>query len=87
MKIRSIIYIAALVVIAAALVIAASFLNQESEESTYTFEHHEDGVTVLSETYHVDQIYKSMKGPQSTQEFPLTENGERELVWIHCNCI
>lgn len=88
MKNKSIVLILAFVVIAAAAAIAVLTLHKDSKDTedtqagTSSVEHQEDGVTVLSETYHVDQIYKSMKGPQSTQEFPLSENGERELVWI-----
>ena len=62
--------------------IIVSTLHKDSKEASYTFERHDGGITVLSETYEVDQIYKSMKGPQSTQEFPLSEGGGRELVWI-----
>jgi len=37
---------------------------------------------ILSETYVVDKIYKSMKGPQSTEEVFLMERDNDELVWV-----
>jgi hypothetical protein len=45
----------------------------------------EDGIrehTVLSDTYEIDKIYKSMKGPKSTQEVYLSKSGRPELLWI-----
>src|SRR5579871_4232775 len=36
---------------------------------------------ILSPVYTVDRIYKSMEGPQSTQQVTLLE-GPPELVWI-----
>lgn len=37
---------------------------------------------VLSQVYHVDQKYKSMKGPQSTHQFNLGDPAKDELVWV-----
>lgn len=45
-------------------------------------ERDETGLTVLSDTYEIDQIYKSMKGPQSTQELSISEDNEPKLIWI-----
>lgn len=45
-------------------------------------ERDETGLTVLSDTYVIDQIYKSMKGPESTQELYASKNGEPELIWV-----
>ena len=36
----------------------------------------------LSDTYVVDRIYRSMKGPQSTQSLTLLDTEEPELLWI-----
>lgn len=66
--------LAALVVIIAVLVLLRS--------GTSTFEGGEKGLTVLSETYEIDRIYRSMKGPESTQELSLSDDGERDLIWI-----
>ena len=37
---------------------------------------------VLSEVYHVDQIYRSMKGPSSQQVVYLGDPEHPELVWV-----
>jgi len=37
---------------------------------------------VLSRVYHVDKKYKSMMGPQSTNEFHLGDPAKNELVWV-----
>ena len=37
---------------------------------------------VLSKVYHVDQIYKSMMGPYSTENVYLLETKEPEVLWI-----
>ncbi len=37
---------------------------------------------MLAPVYHVDKIYKSMTGPQSTSEFFLVDAKNPELVWI-----
>jgi len=42
----------------------------------------EKSKTVLSKTYHLDQIYKSMKGPKSTQKVYLLESDRPELLWL-----
>lgn len=39
-------------------------------------------VEVLSQTYTVDRLYKSMQGPQSTQEVRLSSAEPPELLWI-----
>lgn len=39
-------------------------------------------LAVLSQTYTVDQLYKSMKGPQSNQEVYLFDPDKPELIWI-----
>ncbi len=38
--------------------------------------------TLMSKTYFVDRKYRSMKGPQSTQEFMLGDASKPELVWV-----
>ena len=38
--------------------------------------------TIVSPTYHVDKIYKSMKGPESTHQFNLPDLEENDLIWI-----
>jgi hypothetical protein len=37
---------------------------------------------ILAPVYHVDRIYKSMTGPQSTSEFYLADEKAPELLWI-----
>jgi hypothetical protein len=37
---------------------------------------------ILAPVYHVDRIYKSMAGPQSTSEFHLVDEKNPELLWI-----
>ncbi len=37
---------------------------------------------VLSQVYHVDDIYKSMRGPQSTEHVALRPGAPAELLWI-----
>lgn len=37
---------------------------------------------LLAPVYHVDRIYKSMTGPQSTEEFRLVDGETPELLWI-----
>ncbi len=44
--------------------------------------HLTDGVDVLSTTYDIDRIYKSMTGPWSRQDICYSETGKPELVWI-----
>jgi hypothetical protein len=36
----------------------------------------------LAPVYHVDRIYKSMTGPQTTEEFRLVDAAKPELLWI-----
>ncbi|MCO4743928.1 MAG: hypothetical protein KC912_04010 [Proteobacteria bacterium] len=38
--------------------------------------------TVLSEPYHIDDRYMSMRGPWGQQKFDLIDGGEPELLWI-----
>ncbi|MEM6789217.1 MAG: hypothetical protein AAF928_17350 [Myxococcota bacterium] len=38
--------------------------------------------TVLSQTYHIDKKYPSMKGPSSMQKVALLDGAEPELLWI-----
>ena len=40
-----------------------------------------DSVVVLSDSYDVDRIYRSMMGPRSREYVALSE-GEPELVWV-----
>lgn len=45
----------------------------------------EDGIrehTVLSDTYEIDKIYKSMKGPNSRQKVYLSKSERPELLWL-----
>ncbi|MBM4358721.1 MAG: hypothetical protein FJ096_11510 [Deltaproteobacteria bacterium] len=37
---------------------------------------------LLAPVYHVDRIYKSMTGPQTTEEFRLVDGAKPELLWI-----
>ena len=39
-------------------------------------------VEVLSQTYTIDRLYKSMQGPQSSQEVRLSDANPPELLWI-----
>ncbi|MBI3324230.1 MAG: hypothetical protein HYZ92_03025 [Candidatus Omnitrophica bacterium] len=39
-------------------------------------------ISVLSKTYTIDRIYRSMKGPASTQEITLFDARPPELLWI-----
>lgn len=41
-----------------------------------------DSKVVLSDIYTIDDLYKSMMGPASTQEILLLESAEPELLWI-----
>lgn len=43
---------------------------------------HEGELTVLSDTYEINRIYKSMKGPASVHEIVLSETKDPELLWI-----
>jgi hypothetical protein len=65
----------------AALLTAAAALPAEAEAATEQAPAVR-GKTVLSRVYTVDQLYKSMKGPASTQNVELGEGGEAELMWI-----
>ena len=42
----------------------------------------EKNALVLSKTYTIDRIYKSMEGPQSTQPIRLATESTSEVVWI-----
>lgn len=67
----------ALLLVAVALSTAGcAFGSDEAHAATAEAE------TVLSPTYTVDRIYRSMTGPYSTQEVVLGEAGESELMWI-----
>jgi len=52
---------------------------QDMVDSLFT---NERKLTVLSDVYNVNRIYKSMKGPQSTKEIYLVKSEEPELLWI-----
>lgn len=39
-------------------------------------------ITFLSDIYEIDGIYKSMKGPSSTEEIRLIDSEKPELIWI-----
>ena len=41
-----------------------------------------DRLVTLSQVYDVNQIYKSMKGPQSTESYYVLKTKEPELLWI-----
>jgi hypothetical protein len=66
-----------LVGVALVALVVLSLLLVIREEEDGKREH-----TVLSDTYEIDKIYKSMKGPKSTQEVYLSKSGRPELLWI-----
>ena len=63
----------AVVIIALVFILGSGKTTQAEKSET---------LEVLSETYAIDRIYRSMTGPQSTQEIRLVEDGQQELLWI-----
>ncbi len=63
-------------------VVDESVVDESAVDESAVDESVVDSVEVLSQVYRLDALYKSMRGPQSTQEVRLLDAEVPELLWI-----